>query len=163
MGKTNNGNGIESYVIFTDSGENVMSVEESDHSFSIRRGHPERMGFHMMRSVDSQAFYLNNVLITFAMMPGFMFTSVIRPRKINGKLGHRIDPQGGSLRASNGEIMGTSLYEFVRERSQLTDEQKISDRQKAKIEASIKGKIERWDNSRTKMLAELSGMSVLDE
>lgn len=152
-GLTSSTSDLEHYVTLTDDLDNSIRYTETKDVIRIDRGLPGKLGFHLLRSVDSFALTMNGRLMTFVQMPGFLFATVLKPRRYRGSLGTRIQPAGGVLSFSAGQMMRNDLYPMVEERSRELDKVKVSPGQARSLEAAIRRSPERWNASETGRLA----------
>lgn len=155
QGMTDKRSGLEHFVLLTNEGENFIRFTENENFLSVERGLPDELGFHLMRSVDSFAFYLDDHLMTLVQLPGFIFVTVLKPRRYKGHLGAPIQPQGGTLSFRYADLMRSDLFPFLAERSRQFGAARMSPEQAAKTKELVKRFPERWERSETSRLIHL--------
>lgn len=151
-GLSNKPEGLEHYITLTADIDDFMRVTETPDEFTIQHG-MGRVGFDLMRGVDAFAVNLGGHLITFVQMPGFLFATVLKPRRYRGPLGSRINVGGGVLSFNMGDLIANDLFHIVEARSKRLDGIVMSDQQAKKVEQMVQKNPTRWDKSETARLA----------
>lgn len=152
LGLTRNADGLEHYVTLTSGMEDLISVIHTPQGMRVQHGLPGSMGFDLMRGLDAVALPMKGHLITFVKLPGFLFVTVLKPRRYHGSLGTRILPVGGTLTFNPAQLMDSDLLEFLEARSRRVDAIVMSDTQAAKVEQIIEKNPERWQASESARL-----------
>ncbi|AZI42491.1 hypothetical protein EHF33_06785 [Deinococcus psychrotolerans] len=143
--------GVEHFLLVTNDGKNTTICDDND-TIKTTHGLPRGLVFHLLRSFDSFAFYVNNYLVTMAMLPGFIFFTVLKPRKYKGRLGKRVETSGGKIRFEMRLLLENDIYQMLLDRSNRLSVDYMSRQQSEKLEDFISKNSNRWNNSETKKL-----------
>lgn len=143
-GLTTNTDGLEHHVILTSSLEDVICTTHTSEGVHVERGWAGSLGFDLMRGVDSVALDVMGHLVTLVKLPGFLFVTVLKPRRYRGFLGTRISPQGGTLALEPAQVLRSDLLDFLVGRSARLDGIAMSEAQADKVQQLIDRNPERW-------------------
>ena len=154
--------GLSHFVLLTNEFPDLQYIYETEENIIISRGLPGRLGFDLMRGVDTFAFNLDNHLITYTQLPGFIFATVLKPKVYRGYIGHEISLEGGVLKASPDKLITSDMYPFILSRSKRLDSIKMSDEQAKKVEDIALKSPKRWKQSETSRLAHLLKNPTID-
>ncbi|WP_353542700.1 hypothetical protein [Deinococcus xinjiangensis] len=155
LGLTRSSDGLEHYITLTSSMEDIISVYHTSDGMRMEQGLPGSLGFDLMRGFDSVALPLKGHLVTFVKLPGFLFVTVLKPRRYHGSLGTRISSLGGTLTLDPDQLLNSDLLGFLEARSRRLDAIAMSEAQAAKVEQMIENNPERWKDSASARLLHL--------
>lgn len=101
---------------------------------------PKKFQWYTMRTMDATTAFTNDMCFIYTKLPAMIFLSTVEPRKVEGFRGTRISIKGVIGPPQRIEMNG--FFEFLIERTKMTTNLPYSEKQKEKIDASLKGKRE---------------------